>query len=204
MPVCLLVVIRVIQRERELKKHNISDTKLSQKLGEISREIVCDNCKETKSPLLDYTALDSEGKKKKFCSVDCKIDWKNKKKDDSPTKSGGKFGVVIKCNNNKQLNITDSGLSTKQQTELTQQLKSTVQPITYSEVSKEFDKDKNKKNDNAGIIGTHNSSGNNFRSCYWCSCLQEQKKRLLKIMKICFIPAWIINLAHSQQGKRVV
>jgi len=35
----------------------------------MSKEIVCDMCKETASPILDYIEFDKkEGKKKKFCS----------------------------------------------------------------------------------------------------------------------------------------
>ncbi|CAG8638018.1 3069_t:CDS:2 [Ambispora gerdemannii] len=61
--------------------------------------------------------------------------------------------VVIKCKNNQKLNITDSGLPPKQQEELTQQLKSTHKPITFSQVDKEVNRNEKPKNDNSGIIG---------------------------------------------------
>ncbi|MEG7979250.1 MAG: hypothetical protein NY202_05155 [Mollicutes bacterium UO1] len=62
--------------------------------------------------------------------------------------------VVIKCNNNKQISITDGGLSTKQQEEITQQLKSTGESITFNQISDELNKGNKKgKNGNAGIIG---------------------------------------------------
>ena len=99
----------VQEAERELKKHNFSDQKLNQKLGvddwrvemnksvdwstaqkflfsiqdaieRMSKEIVCETCKETKSPILEYTALDSENKKKNFCSWECQNAYKDKNK----------------------------------------------------------------------------------------------------------------------------
>jgi hypothetical protein len=62
--------------------------------------------------------------------------------------------VVIKCGNNKQLSLKDSGLSSKQQQEITQQLKSTQQPITFDQVSSELNQGKNNdgKSGNGGII----------------------------------------------------
>ena len=98
------------ETERMLKEHNISDAKLSQRLGvsdwkaemnkssgwrtaqtfsfsinkaieKMSKEIVCDMCKETASPILDYIEFDKkEGKKKKFCSWECQNSWKDKNK----------------------------------------------------------------------------------------------------------------------------
>jgi len=103
------------ETERDLKKHNISEQKLNEKLGvsdwrsemnkslswssaqtfrfsiqdiikKIEREIVCDYCKETKSPIIDY---DIPSKKKKFCSTDCQFAWEgeNKGKDEKPSKN---------------------------------------------------------------------------------------------------------------------
>jgi len=61
--------------------------------------------------------------------------------------------VVIECNGGKQLGIADSGLSPQLQEELITQLKSTKEPITFNEVSSEFDKIKTNKNRNTAIIG---------------------------------------------------
>ncbi|MCE8163714.1 MAG: hypothetical protein I3274_05900 [Candidatus Moeniiplasma glomeromycotorum] len=63
--------------------------------------------------------------------------------------------VVIKLKTGKNLDIKKTGLTAKQQEELTQQLKSSNQPITYSGISSQVDKGNNgNKNDNskAGII----------------------------------------------------
>src|SRR5438045_1565131 len=60
--------------------------------------------------------------------------------------------VIIKLNSGKQLDIKESGLSTKQQENLTRQLKSTSQPIYFSEVDRELNR--KGKSDNKGVIAT--------------------------------------------------
>jgi len=60
--------------------------------------------------------------------------------------------VVIKLNNGKNLDIKESGLSEKQQQDLTTQLKSSAQPITFSEINEKANKKKNDNGNNAGKI----------------------------------------------------
>ena len=60
--------------------------------------------------------------------------------------------VVIKLNNGKRLDIKESGLSSKQQENLTKQLKSASEPITFSEIDREINRKGKNDNGNAGII----------------------------------------------------
>jgi len=136
-------------------------------------EYTCAKCGVKKE---EFTAYEKGSKK--YCSYECK-DEDNKDKDNSVPTRRGKFGVsnlseffdwmkkigvtriefdfdtnqvIIECNGGKRLDINNSGLSPRLQDELTTQLKSSKEPITFSEVSQELGY-KNKKNNNAAIIG---------------------------------------------------
>lgn len=140
------------------------------------KEFICASCGQKKE---EYYKYPLEGGKK-YCSAEC---WnKGEGKDDSPANRGRKFEhfsvsdfftlmkkmnakeirfdfstnqIVVEFNNgqSKQLDSVSSGLSSEQKQKLASELKSSQQPITFSQVSQELEKGKNKKGDNAGIIG---------------------------------------------------
>jgi hypothetical protein len=60
--------------------------------------------------------------------------------------------VVIKLNNGKNLDIKESGLTKKQQQDLTNQLKSSSTPIRFSEINEEMNKKGKNSNSNVGVI----------------------------------------------------
>ncbi|MCE8166395.1 MAG: hypothetical protein I3270_01985 [Candidatus Moeniiplasma glomeromycotorum] len=134
-------------------------------------EFTCASCGKKKEEYYNYSL---EGGVK-YCSAEC---WdKGMKKDNSPSKDRRKFKdfdvneffgwmkkmgvselrfdfdknqVVIKLNNGKSLDIEESGLTKKQQQDLTTQLKSSSAPIRFREINEEMNK--KGKNNNSSVI----------------------------------------------------
>ncbi|CAJ0749357.1 23742_t:CDS:2 [Entrophospora sp. SA101] len=148
--------------EMELIKENISDERLSKRVG----------CGVKKEEFTVYEKGD-----KKYCSYECKNEGEDKKEDE---KKFNNFSVsdffalmkkldakeirfdfatnqiIIEFNSggSKKLNEVNSGLSAEQKQNLESELKSTQKPITFSQISQEVSEGKGKKNDNLGkIIG---------------------------------------------------
>ncbi|CAG8675100.1 10984_t:CDS:2, partial [Cetraspora pellucida] len=155
--------------EFELKKKKVSEPKLNERLGDA---YTCANCGVEKE---EYTVHEVGGKK--FCSYECKKAFKGENKSNNNS-YGNNFGfssvseffawmkklgvneirfdvdnnqVIISCNGNKKLKVSEAGLSTRQQEALTERFEQDSSPITFSQVSDEINKNKN-KNGNGGII----------------------------------------------------
>ena len=170
-----------IKQTTDIVKSQRRRFEIEKAIEQLNSEIVCDYCNETKSPYpASSYEIPSKKKKFCSLDCQNTWEKENNKDDQKSPSTNPKnnFGVsdinqffawikkmgvvemkfdfntnqvVFKCDNNKQLSIDDSGLSTEEKQKLTQKLKSIGTPITQSDISKELGKDK-KNNGNGGII----------------------------------------------------